>query len=63
MSESKLAERNKRRRQNYAIAKNQNDRAKVRRRNAQKEISETEKCRQRKQISRDRIIKEAISGR
>ena len=63
MNTSKLAERNKRRRQSYAIAKNKNDRTKLRKRNAQNEIGDTEKCRLRKQKSRDKITKDATDAR
>jgi hypothetical protein len=51
----KLAERNKRRRQNYAVAKSKDERAKVRKLTVEKEILDAEKDRQRKQISRDRF--------
>ena len=63
MEDSKRAERNKRRRQNYAIANEAKKRAKSRKCNVQHEVLVAENARQRKQSSRERIAEKRATTR
>ena len=63
MEDTKRAERNKRRRQNYAIANDAKKRAKTRKCNVQHELSVAENARQRKQSSREQITKKCVITR